>query len=65
MMTIVGFAGDEEDDALALRDAPFRGVCHDDDEDEESLELVLESSSEPDESERCFLDPGPLPLPFL
>ena len=65
MMTIVGFAGDQEDDALALCDVPLRGVSPDDDEDGESLELVLESSSEPDESERCFLDPRPLPLPFL
>ena len=56
MMTIVGFAGDQEDDALALRDVPLRGVSLDNEEDDESLELVLQSSSEPDESEKCFLN---------
>ena len=65
MMTIVGFAGDQEDDARALRNVPLRGVSPDDDEDDESLELVLESSSEPDESERCLRDLRLLPLPFL
>ena len=65
MMTIVGFGGDQEDDALALRDVPLRGVSPDDDEDDESLELVLDSSSEPDESDRRRRDPRLLPLLFL
>ena len=65
MITIVRLAGDKDDEELALRDMCFLSVTPEDDEDDGSLELVLESSSKPHELERCFRDPRPLPLPFF